>query len=102
MPHLVINHLNPHPLAIILATTLPVFRMDQVDAAIFVGAAGHSAPVYILIPFDARAFDAIKAAQVRNRLVEGGSAVGIEEDREITVNLPAPAKRGKNHSHLSQ
>ena len=62
MAHFVIKGLNPHPLAFVDAASFPVFGMDEMYAAVFVGFAGGLAPIDVLEPFDARASDTIEAA----------------------------------------
>jgi hypothetical protein len=64
MAELMIDGLDPHALAFIDTTTLPVLRMDQVDAAVLESSSGGPAPVDVLVPFDPRPLDSIKTAEV--------------------------------------
>ena len=63
MPHLVIEGLDPHPLALVDAASFPVLGMDEVDAAVFVGLARGLAVIDVLVPFNPRQPDVIVAAK---------------------------------------
>ena len=67
MPHLMIEGLDPHPLALVDAASFPVLGMDQVDAAVFVGFAGGLALIDVLVPFNPRQSDVVVAAKGRDR-----------------------------------
>ena len=64
MREFVVDHLDPHPLRIIDAAALPVFRMDEVDPAVFEGFAGGFAPIDVFVPPDLRPAQMIIAAEI--------------------------------------
>ena len=76
MPHLVIEGLNPHPLAFVDAASFPVFGMDEMDAPVFVGFARSLAPIDVLVPFNPRGPDVVVAAERRDRATERRGPVG--------------------------
>src|SRR5208337_2735476 len=99
MTHLVVDHLNPPALAEIDPSAFPVFRMHQMDAAVFVGAACGLAPIDVLEPFDTRAAQFEVSAHRRNRAVEMRGAMAAEKFGEVAINFAAMSDRGNNHSH---
>jgi hypothetical protein len=99
MAHLVIQGLNPHPLAFVNAASFPVFGMDEMDAAVFVGFAGGLAPIDILVPFNPRRSDVVVAAERRNRATERRGPVGPKKLRKIPVDFATKRNRRNHHSH---
>ena len=66
MAHLVINGVDPTSFGVILSSVLPIFRMDQLDLAVFIGLAGGLSPVQILKPLYVRILQMIKTAKRRD------------------------------------
>ena len=99
MAHLVVDHLDPFALAEVDASAFPVFRMDEVDAAVFVSAAGGFAPIDVLEPFDAWASHVEVAAHRGDGAIETGGAVAAEKFGEVAINFAAMSDRRNNHSH---
>jgi hypothetical protein len=64
MAELMIDGLHPHPFAIIDPATLPVFRMDQMNTAVFKRTPGGSTVINIFKPLNMRSFDSIKATKI--------------------------------------
>jgi hypothetical protein len=86
---LVIDHLDPHPLALVDAPALPVLRMDQVDTAILEGLAGRLAPIDILVPLDSRALEPKESTKLGDRPPERRSLMVTEKPYQVTVHLAA-------------
>src|SRR3989304_3456381 len=68
--HLMVYCVYPTSLRIVLASVLPIFRMDQVNLAVFIGLAGGLSPVKILEPLDARILQMVKTAKHLDRSFE--------------------------------
>lgn len=51
MAHLVINRVNPLSFRIVFSALFPVLRVNQIDLSVFIGLAGGSPPIDVLIPF---------------------------------------------------
>src|SRR5271169_5756430 len=99
MTHLVVNRLNPHPLAVVNPPPLPVLRMHQVDLAVLVSLAGGLSPIDVLVPFNLRSAHVVKAAEVGNRPVERAGAMVAKKPFQISVDSPAVRRRRDDHSH---
>jgi hypothetical protein len=98
--HLVIYHRDPQALAEVHAPALPVFRMHEMNATVFVGAAGSLAPIDILEPFDSRAAHVEVAAHRGYRAVEIRGAMSAKKFSQVSINF-APSSDGRNnHSHV--
>src|SRR6202022_4675520 len=95
----VIYHLHPHPLALVDAPALPVLGMDEVDAAVLEGLTRGLAPIDVLVPFDARAFDVVVTAEFGYSAPKVGFAMVVEEADQFAVHLAAPDDRRNKHSH---
>ena len=52
MTQLMIDRVDPLALGFVFSPSLPIFRVDQINLAIFIGLARGLAPVDVLIPFD--------------------------------------------------
>jgi len=81
--HLVVQHLDPLAFAEVDAAALPVFRMHEVDAAVFVRAAGGLAPIDVLEPFDARAAQFEISAHRGDGAIEMHGAMAAEKFCEV-------------------
>jgi hypothetical protein len=99
MPHLVIESLDPHSLALVDAASFPVFWMDEMDAAVFVGFAGGLAPIDILVPFNPWRSNVIVAAECRDRAPKRTRAMGAEKFRKVPVDIATKRNGGDHHSH---
>jgi hypothetical protein len=62
VPHLVIYYVHPLSLGIIFTSSLPVLGMHQMDTTILIGFTSGSPPIEILVPLDARLFEAVELA----------------------------------------
>src|SRR5579872_2476616 len=99
MPHLMIESLNPHPLALVDAASFPVFGMDEMDAAVFIGFAGGLTPIDILVPFNPRRADVVVAAERRDGAPERRGAMGAEKFRKVPVDIATKRNGRDHHSH---
>jgi hypothetical protein len=99
MSKLVVNGLNPHPLAIVDAAPFPVLGMDKMNPAVLKGPSGSASPIDILEPLDARLFNSIKAAKVGNSATEYQWAVIVKIVGESAVYFAALHNWGNKHSH---
>jgi hypothetical protein len=99
MPHLVVHHLDPLALAEVNAPTLPVLGMHEVDAAVFVGAAGGLAPIDILEPFDTRAADVEIPAHRGHGALEIRGAMVSEKFGKVAIDFTSMSDGRNNHSH---
>ena len=99
MPHLMIEGLNPHPLALMDAASFPILGMDEVDAAVFVGFAGGLAVIDVLVPFNARQLDVVVAAESRNCATKRYWSVIVEKIGQVPIDFSAENDWRNNHSH---
>ena len=99
MPHLMIEGLNPHALALVDAASLPIFGMDEVDAAVFVSFARGLAVIDVLVPLDARQTDAVIAAEVRDGATKRHRTMSPKKVGKIAVDFSAKSNGRNYHSH---
>lgn len=99
MAHLMIESLDPHAFALVNATAFPVFRMDQMDTAVFVGLTRGFAPIDVFIPFDAWQIDAIVAAKIRDGAAKCPKAMFAKKVGQVPVDFSAESDWGNYHSH---
>src|SRR5260221_493386 len=97
--HLVIQHLDPLALAEVDAPAFPILGMYEMDAAVFVSAAGGFAPIDILEPFDARAAQFEISAHRGDGAIEMRGAMAAEKFGQVAINFAAMHDRRNNHSH---
>src|SRR6516225_9352919 len=99
MAELLIDRLHPHTLTVISASTLPIFGMYQMDAAILKSAPCGSATVDVFEPLNSRALDSIKAAEIRYCPTKHRWTMILKVRHELAVDFASLHNWGNQHSH---
>jgi hypothetical protein len=96
---LMIDHVDPSSLRIVFSAVLPVFRVDEINLAVFISLASSSPPVNVFKPFDFWHFQVIEPTKRSYGFLEILGFILIEKSRELTFYSTALFEGRHYHSH---
>jgi hypothetical protein len=89
-----VDGVDPLPLAVVLASPLPVLRMDKMDRPILVSLARDPAPVEVFEPLNPGSLEVEKTANRPDRTVKVGLSMLPKEGLQIALNDASLTERG--------